>query len=1057
LLSLLILVLNGCASQGQPVRPQVVKPPAKSEIQSLQLKDYLGQEWKHDLVTFVLDRPVAAGEVARLSLLAPGNVVVPFQITPFGAKSKISFLADLPAYGESTYRLVRYKSKPSVTPLQVQSDDNFIRVTSGATGIEVPTSDGNYKDGPLLRLQMKSGNWIGGSRLTTPRTIESYGARVARQGPVFVDVECAYKFSGGKSWKLDFRVIAGEPVVLVNETFDLEDDSLWEFVANRGLPLSHAVSRVAEDTVYSATPLQYDDSVQLKLFSWVPWWSRQHAKFFTFIGAGESTSFVRDEEKQRLVTNPARSAAPGSAEDDALIIAAGHVAPWARSGPEIYDNGNNKFIGVKGGKDGQLALQMQLAAPGRSWIIGTGSAQAALAADNDVAPAQKLMNRYGESPLNEVKDMPLRWQRQAGTFPRLMLKPADVKRIVAAPDYEKKLALNPATQELKSVLLPLIAGRAAGQDQKRINAVKESILKQLDQMVEYWRYGNNRRNSAMFGSIVARQNVFYVLLPLDLAMGADIFTPSEQERIFAQLAFVADKLNSTDYVSTGRSYAGNPNMVTNWSASLALMACMMPDHPHAKQWYDNGMGRLDNMLEKWEGPTGAWLEAPHYMMVALDSIILAKIAAANAGFTAGKLDERILRTITFLAKISTPRDPRFENRRHYPPLGNTYLMETSSVFGVVAKLFREQEPEKAAALQWMWQEQGKPTWAGLGGDFSLNFYKELTTDDDWKVPPPKWASENIPGFGAVLRSGFNTDRETYMVYHQGEISNAHYDYDQGSFEMWGKGRPLSLDWGYAGRAPAWQHNRMDIGTQGKVLAFAHSPGVDYLHGQQDGGWDRQVLFLKDSDPLGPNYFILRDTTKGSGSAPWWLWINTRKNGVDQPATANPIEIKGDVVRASGESDVGLDVWFAPERPDRLKKMEIKDLTVATVKGLPDGSWSGWDEGKTTQHGLHIEQPMGEPLIAVLYPRLNNEASAEFTSLAGGKAVKVVSTSGTDYAFVSLEPFTFQDGPASFSGTAGAIQIRGKSVTLTLGEAGEVSYGKARLKAEKATAQQFEAF
>lgn len=231
---------------------------------------------------------------------------------------------------------------------------------------------------------------------------------------------------------------------------------------------------------------------------------------------------------------------------------------------------------------------------------------------------------------------------------------------------------------------------------------------------------------------------------------------------------------------------------------------------------------------------------------------------------------------------------------------------------------------------------------------------------------------------------------------------------------------------------------MDIGNAlGKVLEFATSSAVDYIHGQQGDGagiWDRQVLFLKDADPLGPNYFVLRDSTTGQGTANYWLWLNTKRDGpqpdvpanletsrtLDRQALPPTLQIGNDVVHAIGEHDVDLDVWFAPPNPERLPKLEIKELTVATVKGLPNDSWTSWDGGKTTQLGLHLIQPRGEALVSLLYPRLRNEPAPQLTSLADGKVVKVVHALGTDYAFLALEPFEFADGPVQFNGTAGAI-------------------------------------
>jgi hypothetical protein len=1032
----LLLAVGLCLASSAPARGE------DAVIQDFHLKDYLGQEWNHDLVFFPLAKPLSPADQSDVTLLSPDDRAAPFQVSGVGKTARLAFHADLPAYGERTYRLVRRKANPEPSPLKVERGQSSIRVVNGMTGVEVPTSAGRYQDGPILGIRMKSGAWIGGSRLTTPRAIESYDVRVTAEGPVYVDLECRYRFAGGKTWALDLRVMAGEPVVLIRETFDLGDDSRWEFLANKNLAPTHAILLAGEDVSCSVVPLAFQDkSVQVQLCPWAVWWDRRDAMFFGLFRAPEGAVFTRDAKQEKLVRQPA----PAAGEpDDMLIAAAGDVAAWARSGPDVWDNAPAKFVAVQAAQDGELAFQLQLAAPGRRWLLGTGSARDALVADSDVTPAQRLMNRFCETPLDTVKDMPLSWPSKA-VYPRLVVKKKDVKRIVAAPDFEARLAKNPRTEAMKRVLLPMIAGTGGPTNRVMIDEIKRDIAGKLDAMVAYFRYGNNRRGGAMFGTMIPRLDIGYVLPPLDLALGAGIYTPEEKARALAQLAFVADKIASPDYCSPGRSLGGNPNMVTAWSAGLVLMACMMPDHPHAPAWYKEGMGRLDGMLDKWQGPNGAWLEAPHYQIAALDPIFIAKTAAVQSGLIDGKLDERVLRPILFLGKITTPPDPRFDNRRHYPPIGNTYLMESSSMFAQTARMYRDVNPEAANGLQWLWKQQGKLYRCGLGGDGISDFYVELLVDESIDPPAPAWGSEAFPGFGAVLRSGFPGDRETYMVYHQGDVATAHYDDDQGSFEMWGKGRPLSLDWGYHGYAPAWQHNRMGIGNAGKVLEFATLPAADYLHGQQAGGWDRQILFVKDADPLGPNYFVLRDSTTGTGTADWWLWVNSRTN-VSGQALPPAVQINGDVVSAVGEHDVDLDVWFAPANPARLKGLEVTNLTVATVSGLLNGSWTSWTDGKTTQQGLHLVQPRGESLVTVLYPRLRDEAPAKFESLADGKVVKVSGPWGEDYAFLSLAPFEFQDGPVAFKGVAGVIRRRGDRVALTLTAAGEIGYGKARLAA-----------
>ena len=1057
--ALLASVMSFAAFTGLPAFAQ------GNVLQTFVLKDDIGQNWSHDLVFFPLGHPLSIPERVGVTLLGPDETIVPCQFSSEGTVTKIAFLASLPKYGESTYRLMRQTPKTAPPPFQIERNASSLRVSNGITGVEVPTAAGRYQDGPILGIRMKSGKWIGGSRLTTTQTIETYEVRVTAEGPVFVDLECRYRFANGKTWILRLRIIAGEPVMLIHETFDLGDDSHWEFLAGPNFSPNQVYRRIESFgpyETYSISPLTHQGNItQVQLCPWVPWWDQRNAAFFGVFHAPDGITFVRDDAQQRLLVKAALQQPVANDWDDMLIAAAGDVAAWSRPDENLF----TKFVPLHVAADGQLALQLQLASPGRRWFLGAGSVKESLVTDTEVAPVQQLRNRYCETPLDTVKDMPLHWQHTA-TYPRLMMNRAEVKRLVASPDFEKILANNPrwpgTYQAMKRVLLQRIAGQPVTTNQAQIDELKRNIIEMkhgIRYVVEYFRYGNNRRSAAMFGTIIPRVDIGFVLPWMDLALGADIFTPAEKEQIFAQLAFVADKIASPDYESPGRSLVREPNIETAWSASLVLMACMMPDHPHAHAWYREGMGRLDAILDKWQGPNGAWLESPHYQIAAISPIILAKTAAVNSGFLTEKRDERLLRTVMFLAQISTPPDPRFDNRRHLSPLGHTFLMETSQIFGAAAKLIRQQDPAKAAALQWMWQQQGKPHWVGIGGASMLDFYIELLADEDWNPPAPTWGSAWFPGFGVVLRSGLPGERETQLVYHQGEVATQRYEDDQGSFELWGKGRPLCLDWGFVGNAPAWQHNRIDIGDKGTVREFTTLPSADYLHGQQtdgSGGWERQLLFVKDRDPVRPTYFVLRDSTTGTGTANWWLWVNTRKDTA-LPAAAKSIQIIGDVICTVGEHDVDLDIWFAPQTRPALDTLEIKELSQTAITGFLDGSWSGGDGGKTTQQGLHLVQPRGEPLISLLYPRLRNEPAPQFTSLAGGKVIKVGTAVGIDYVFLSLEPFTFRDDSLAFSGTAGAIQVRGKQVTLVLSQGGEISYGKVKLVSPTPKAKTFRTF
>jgi len=91
-------------------------------------------------------------------------------------------------------------------------------------------------------------------------------------------------------------------------------------------------------------------------------------------------------------------------------------------------------------------------------------------------------------------------------------------------------------------------------------------------------------------------------------------------------------------------------------------------------------------------------------------------------------------------------------------------------------------------------------------------------------------------------------------------------------------------------------------------------------------------------------------------------------------------------------------------------------------------------------------PAGTDIIAVLTPLGKDEtAPPEYELLADG-VIKVETTEGTDYVFVSSKPIAFSQGGVSFEGLAGAIKLRGDKVHLIVSEGpAKISYNNLTLE------------
>lgn len=1086
------------------------------------LREYLGQTWSNEVVRFPLDA-AAAGDAAAYRVLDDAGASVPFQfVAGEGAGRAVALLVDLKPYAETRFRLERAPAPATAatataTDLRVESEKAVIRITNALTGIEIPTAQGSYANGPFLRLKLRSGTWIGGSRLLNKAAIESYEANVTASGPVFVEVECRYRFAGGRQWQVTYRLAAREPAVLITESCNLQDGSAWQLLVSPGFTPTHTLFR--DQKRVFANKLSYDGGAPLSLAAWPVWWNPSSVGFLglfrlppgaavvqangrtAIVATPQSDKAMKEvklEDKDKLGEEPEfsetfeqeekKAKKAVEAADDFLAAAAGHGEVWANPG----DDGQAKNIPLCTGKNGELFFSCALAGPGRRWLLAALGTQENLVADAELPAAQKLMVKHCETPLDEVKDMVLEWpSTSAGDYPRLIQRRSE---------YAGRGEVKASSEQRRA--------------QKAVDAPGPRARKLLDPALRVFLGAVDQPAQSMH-TIHRCERIMSIAVAADMWLGSDVLTREERNQVLgyhavqwgrpmltdadvfsdgdiryarAQIAFLGYKLASPDYYSLERNYRANPNMTAARYCTMAILASLVPDHPRAREWAQGGMAEVERELKEWTGPNGGWIEAPHYQTAAMAPILLLAFATRNAGFADYLNDPRIAKAMRYLARISTPPDPRFDNRRHFPPAGNTYQFETNGLFGVLAKACRDSNRELADELQWTWIQQGRNRNSGIGGDF----YNAVLYADFAPALAPRWGSEYFPGSGVVLRSGFPGERETYLWLLQGWFYE-HYDVDRGSFEFWGKGRPLCLDWGYSfkmGRVPAWLHNQVDVGGVGEIRKFQPFETADYLHSRQ-GGWDRQILLVKDQDPAGPNYLVMRDAV-AQPAASWWLWLYTEQSP----------QLLHDTVAVTGVHDVDLDIWLAPGLSRHLKagpfrKREaaavaqpslaeeapplakganedildaaadlVKEETAAAVKPVAAGTWiqtntqtvECFDMGTQkqrplTQEGLNLPVTREAPVFCVLWPRLKTEKPATFTSLADGRGVKVVHATGTDYVFLATVPFEFSEGDVSFKGTAGIIRARGKAVDLTLSEGGEIAFGDRKLvSAEPASRQ-----
>ena len=526
--------------------------------------------------------------------------------------------------------------------------------------------------------------------------------------------------------------------------------------------------------------------------------------------------------------------------------------------------------------------------------------------------------------------------------------------------------------------------------------------------------------------------IITVLNLIDPVLSTEVVTPEKRKRILAKLAFIGYVVGSQNYWSPARGYSGFANMTSVVALYRTAIGCMLPSHPRGKAWAQQGLAQLYWQLGAWSDQDGGWVEAPHYAMVSFDHMLAGFTMAANAGYSDHAFDPRMRKVIEWFAAISTPRDNRTGGFRHQPPIGNTYHGEMCGLYGMVAALWKERDPDFAAQMQWLFEQHGSFKGLGIGWNFpSMLGYRFLMDQSGVTPKPADLKSAWFRNTGVVLRNTMRSDRETYLHLIAGR-NHAHYDVDSGSIMLYGKGRVLADDWGYIGMHPDKWHSMLTSkaapgGRTMQIKDFSTQPGLDYVSGHK-GGWQRQIAFAKDADPLGPTFFLIRDTHNADAPATWRLWLTTKSDVAARPKAAGPmlpeadlgeddldseldeiglgdkkkvkpnvpssIQIHAQGATVSGADDVDLDIFIYEAGKLGLR---TETATQRLSCGYRDGKVGPL---KNTQTALIATLSGRGAVTALLYPRLKKEKAPTVTWHADGRIAKVVSVSGTDYVFVT---------------------------------------------------------
>lgn len=1067
--------------------------------QRLTLREPLRRQWTQELVTFPFTAAEGECRADSVTLVGPQGPV-PVQLiqverwgdTPFVKRARVALTADLAPEATTNYTL-RFGPQPAPaapSDLQVTVEGDTVTLRTSRYALTLLHGEAAYPEprdcaqvpGPVVGMHLADGTAFGGSALYGTRKLTGYRARLTENGPVLAEVTLEYDYEDGSTLRLTASLAAGDSqaVWAMNSAADAPRDG-WRLFLTPGLEPLHftAIPEFYENrwgkfemiggrwvgTNEDVDLTQEPPGFLLHLVPWDGWWDSQNKRSFTF-------------------------AVPG--RGDVFFIGSRNAGDWKQVAPNsdltTFPYGDqamkDRWVPFSRGEDGSLYFDFNTSRGRRYWQCGAVPVTPAAALGELSWPAERYQRL--DSLLSEYAlDWPADPQRR---HPLMYMSPEELaqaqQRPVDAALVEELIRTaqeraEPSIYDGKALGAYLLTGDPE-------IAARAKVVERL------------RRHLDLFGAFDLMRSPLVIACLYDALIDTDLITPEERPVLRAQMAWLAYKLTDPATWSAERGYcSGNHNMTVAHILQQGQVACLLSDHPQAQTWVRPALA----MMEKWLGelgPEGEHVESiANYAHVTTSTMLSFAIAAKNAGLHDFLSDPRMKKLVMFLTKQYTPPDPRRGGNRkpgfsRLPPAGRGPAGQRWDIPAVMARATVAEDPAYASALQWVWQQAGRPgnTDGRMGG------FEHVYVDPDMPAVNPEWGSELFPGYGALLRAGWGTP-DAYYINFQAHIGDG-YPTADGSFPtIFAKGAPLSLVFneGYIDREelliskvlPARvrgtveERNASFYHRQDQVIsAFATLARQDYLaydvtikqpvkvdmvestghHGvvsvpaawppvpataeRVPIAWLRQLLFMKDADAAGANYLVLRDTINTPQPTIWQFWTLSEKIATPEEArdreacladapgeqTAEPRELRGDRFTALGQFGVDLEYYIAAPQ----------DTPRYTLRAGEEYAFFDFSGGtRDYQDLLHLQRPGEGAYYVALFPRRVGEAVPQFATLGEGTVIKVSGDFGTDYCFLSGEETEATAEQAQFSGTVGSVQARAGHRVLALGAQGSVRY------------------
>ncbi len=739
---------------------------------------------------------------------------------------RVTFFADLPEQSERTWAVYQSQAscRQSSEHLRLIQDPaaQTAVIHTGRAEFRIPFGTSSSALPPLLGVRGEDGLWRGTGRFILPPgvSITLYDCQVVNHGPLLLRIRLAYRTSTGHEYRITWTAHENEPYLLAEEISEdlaggMFEFSLAEFSGGRGY-----LYWMSENGSYHWSDLAAQERELARLQESVAWWIPPQGFGYAMMGKDASSRdyiAVYTQRRGEWVDRQFERIAQGPGDNNREL-------DWPF--PEMVGS-TISMITAHTSSEGDAFFRFRFFDGRRYWGI------LASTLDRNDGPRKELSAVSHKNSSPRLEDF-MRWRLDEQDQ---VERPFLVARRKDLPDLRRKRESAAFREIWRKIREEKVAGPAAGLrfavegDPQIAWRKKLEILSIVHLRARLVLSG--REISDVYSPVGARPLTRWAE-DYDLIAGSGVFTPDE-ERLIRSFFMLMGHLYMSPDMMNWRFNSRNANFEADRVDVIGTIGLVFHGNPDAAEFVRHAAELMENSLNIYCTPgSGKWYENPacYYLQAARCRLNLAYHLASH-GIQNPALIARLKDFLRWGILLLTPPCPHDYGQmrdglssagyrqapkvRRIAPIGDHAHLGpwVPEHYALMAKLYRQSDPEFARMLLWAWQSGGCD--GGFFGNLPLVF-AQLSAEDLEPAAPAALTSRRLEGFGAVFRGQFNQHDEFYLLFKQGP-GGYRYHRTEGSVILFADGKPLIYDGGEGGET--WRHTTLSFGAAHTPLAPGH--------------------------------------------------------------------------------------------------------------------------------------------------------------------------------------------------------------------------------------------